>query len=361
MTVAITGLRASERIHLGGMGAAVLALNLAGWGLFAFAMSSGTVAKLGLGIGLAVTAWTLGMRHAFDADHISAIDNTTRKLMSEKQRPLSTGFFFALGHSSIVVAVGLGIVVAANFVFKDLLDPHSAYKSYGGLIGTIIAVTFLYLVAALNLVGLAGMGKVVRSIRAGGFDENELERLLESRGFLSRLFRPLMRTIRKPGQMYIVGVLFGVGFDTSTEVALLTTTATNASVGMPWYAVLALPLLFAGGMTLFDTLDGCFMNFAYGWAFARPARKVYYNIAITALSVAMALLVGSVELVGLLSDQLRLTHSLWRQLASVDLNTLGFGIVGAFVLAWAAAVAVWKLGGFEQRWEKRAARTATGA
>ncbi|GAA3746876.1 HoxN/HupN/NixA family nickel/cobalt transporter [Streptomyces tremellae] len=350
-----------ERGRLTAMAFAVIALNLGGWGLFAEAVHQGRLATLGLGLGVAFTAWTLGMRHAFDADHISAIDNTTRKLMADGKRPLSTGFFFALGHSSIVVAVAVGIMLATRVLFDDLLAPDSSDKMIAGLVGTIIAVTFLYLIAALNLVGLSGMSRALRKLRRGEYDEAALEQILESRGLLYRVFRPLMRSITRPGHMYVVGVLFGIGFDTSTEVVLLTTTASSASVGLPWYAVLSMPLLFAGGMTLFDTLDGCFMNFAYGWAFAKPVRKIFYNLAITALSIAVALLVGTVELFGLIADQFHLRHGIWGFLGAVDINLLGIVIVGIFVAAWAVAATVWKFGKFDQRWEIRSASDLTSS
>ena len=208
-------------------------------------------------LGVAFTAWTLGARHAFDADHISAIDNTTRKLMADGKRPLGTGFFFALGHSSIIVVVGAGIAVAAKAVFGAVVDPNSGYETAGGVIGTSLAATFLYLIAALNLVVLAGIVKVFRDMRRGVYDEEELERQLQARGLMYRFFGRWMRSITKTWHMFFVGLVFGIGFDTATEVLLLAATAAAATQGLPWYAVLALPLLFAGGMTLFDTSDGC--------------------------------------------------------------------------------------------------------
>ncbi len=287
--------------RFGAMAGAVATLNAAGWGIFVFAIAPHhfRYQGLGLGLGVALTAWTLGARHAFDADHISAIDNTTRKLMADGKRPLGTGFFFALGHSSIIVVVGAGLGVAARAIFGAVVDPRSGYETIGKVVGTSLAASFLYLIAALNLVVLAGILKVFRGLRAGAFDENELERQLQARGLMWRFFGRFMRSITKTWHMYFVGLVFGIGFDTATEVLLLAATAAAAAQGLPWYAVLALPLLFAGGMTLFDTADGCFMNFAYGWAFARRA---------------------------------------------------GFAIAGLFVVVWAIAIAYWKLGGLDQRW-----------
>jgi high-affinity nickel-transport protein len=334
------------------MALAVLAVNLAGWAIFMFAVAPHHFhyKGLGIGFGVALTAWTLGARHGFDADHISAIDNTTRKLMTDGGRPLGTGFFFALGHSSIIVVVGAALCVAAHAVFGAVVDPTSAYQTTGGLIGTSLAAGFLYLIAALNLIVLAGIVKVFRQMRQGGFDEEELERQLQARGLMYRFFGRFMGSITKTWQMFFVGVVFGIGFDTATEVLLLGATATAATQGMPWYAVLSLPLLFAGGLTIFDTLDGFFMNFAYGWAFARPVRKVYYNLVITGLSIAVALLIGTIEIASVLSDKLNLHGGLWDVLANFDLNQAGYIVVGLFITVWLAAMAYWKLARIESRW-----------
>lgn len=344
-----------ERGTLSAMGAVILALNLGGWGIFIFAIAPHHFHFQGLGIGLGVglTAWTLGVRHAFDADHISAIDNTTRKLMADGQRPLATGFFFALGHSSIIVAVGIGLTIAAKAVFGAVVNPSSGYESTGGVIGTSLAALFLYLIAALNLVVLAGILKVFAGMRRGDFDEEELERQLQARGLMYRFFGRFMRSITKTWHMFGVGVIFGIGFDTATEVLLLAATAAAATQGLPWYAVLSLPLLFAGGMTLFDTIDGCFMNFAYGWAFARPVRKIYYNLIITGLSIAVAFLIGTIEILGLLGDKLHLEGSFWRFMSNFNINTAGFALAGLFVIVWIGAVAYWKLGKVEDRWSTR--------
>jgi high-affinity nickel-transport protein len=351
----LSGLSGPERGRLAGMGATVLALNLLGWGIFLFAVAPQhrMFAGLGLGLGVAVTAWTLGARHAFDADHISAIDNTTRKLMSDGERPLGTGFFFALGHSTIMMVAGVGLTVAARAVFGAVVSPHSGYEIVGGLIGTILAASFLYLIAGLNLVVFGGIMKVFTGLRRGRYDEAELERQLQARGLMWRFFGRFMRSITKTRHMFFVGLVFGIGFDTATEVLLLAAVATAALQGLPWYSVLSLPLLFAGGMTLFDTLDGCFMNFAYQWAFSSPVRKVYYNLVITGLSVAVAFLIGTVEACGLISSEAHLSGGFWDFVSGFDINKAGFAIAGMFVVVWAAAIAYWKLGRAEHRWNAR--------
>jgi high-affinity nickel-transport protein len=350
-----------ERGRLGAMSLVVLALNLGGWGIFAFAVAPHhfRFTGLGLGLGVALTAWTLGARHAFDADHISAIDNTTRKLMADGRRPLATGFFFALGHSSIIMFAGTGLAVAAREVFGAVVDPNSGFETLGGVIGTAAAATFLYLIAALNLVVLAGIAKVFRGMRQGLFDEEELERQLQARGLMWRFFGRFMRSITKTWHMFFVGAVFGIGFDTATEVLLLAATAAAASKGLPWYAVLSLPLLFAGGMTLFDTADGCFMNFAYGWAFARPVRKVYYNLVITGLSIAVAFLIGTIEIFGLLTAELHVRGGFWDFMANFDINKAGFAIAGLFVVVWAIAIAYWRLAKVETRWSAGQRATVT--
>ncbi|HEX6393562.1 MAG TPA: HoxN/HupN/NixA family nickel/cobalt transporter [Acidimicrobiales bacterium] len=345
-------LSTAERARLGLMAAVVLAINVIGWGIFIFAIAPHHFRYKGLGIGLgvALTAWTLGARHGFDADHISAIDNTTRKLMADGSRPLGTGFFFALGHATVLVLVGAGLCVAARAVFGAIVDPASSFETTGGVIGTSLAAGFLYLIAALNLVVLAGILKVFRRMRQGGFDEEELERQLQARGLMYRFFGRFVRSITKSWHMFFVGAVFGIGFDTATEVLLLSATATAATQGLPWYAVLSLPLLFAGGLTIFDTLDGFFMNFAYGWAFARPVRKVYYNLVITGLSIAVALLIGTIEIASVLSDKLNLHGGIWDLMANFDINQAGYIVVGLFIAVWFAAVTYWKFARIETRW-----------
>jgi high-affinity nickel-transport protein len=301
------------------------------------------------GVGLGLTAYTLGLRHAFDADHIAAIDNTTRTFMAEGRRPVSVGFWFALGHSSVVFALAL-LVVGGTRLVGTLTSADSDVHRILGIAGTSVSGLFLYLIGALNLVALLGILRVFRRLRSGEFDEAELEAHLNQRGLLSRLLRGVLRSIRRPSQMFPVGLLFGLGFDTASEVTLLVLAGTGAAAGLPWYAVVVLPLLFASGMTLLDTLDGTFMNFAYDWAFANPVRKIYYNLAVTGLSVAVALIIGTVELVTVLHDDAGWNGPVIDWLSGLDLNNVGFVVVGLFALAWAGALAYWRLARVEQRW-----------
>jgi nickel/cobalt transporter (NiCoT) family protein len=353
-----TAMAAREWGRVGAMFAFILAVNVAGWGIFVIYVMphhfnyrgvDGT-RGLGVGLGVAITAWFLGFRHAFDADHISCIDNTTRKLMADGKRPLGTGFFFSFGHSTIVMAVGVGITMAARAVFGAMVDPNSTYETAGGALGTALSAGFLYLIALLNLIVLSGIFKVFREMRSGSYDETELERQLQARGLMYRFFGRFMKSINHTWQLYFVGLVFGIGFDTATEVVLLAATAYAAIQGLPYYAVLALPFLFSGGMMLFDTLDGLFMNFAYGWAFARPVRKVYYNLVITGLSIGAAFIIGSIELLGVLTTELHLSGGFWNTMANFNINVAGFCIAALFVLVWAAALAYWRWGRVEARW-----------
>jgi nickel/cobalt transporter (NiCoT) family protein len=337
-----------------GMALFVLLLHIVGWGvLLGFVAprnySIGPTEVFGLGLGL--TAYTLGMRHAFDVDHIAAIDNTTRKLMTvEGKRPLSVGFWFSLGHSSIVfglvVLLSLGVRALAGQVENDA----SALQQTTGLVGTAISASFLYLIGIINLVVLIGIVKVFRRMRSSELDEAALEDQLNNRGLMNRLLGGLTKAVSKPWQMYPVGLLFGLGFDTATEVGLLVLAGGAAALSLPWYAVLTLPVLFAAGMSLLDTIDGCFMNFAYGWALAKPVRKIYYNITITGLSVAVALIVGTIQLLSILTDELGITFGPLSYLAHLDLNEVGYAVVALFVLTWCIAVVVWKVGRIEERW-----------
>lgn len=350
-------LSGSERNRVGCVLAAILALNAAGWSLFAVTILPHHFhyAGLGLGLGVAFTAWTLGCRHAFDADHIAAIDNCTRKLIADGRRPLATGFCFALGHSAVIMLVGVGITFAAKPVLHAVVRPASFFQTAGGVAGTVASATFLWLIAVLNLVVLAGILRVWRELRGGRYNEQELEAQLQSRGLMWRFFGRWMGAINHSWQLIPIGFAFGIGFDTATEVLLLSGAAAAATQGLPWYAVLALPLLFAGGVTLFDGFDGFFMSSAYRWAFARPVRRVYYNLTITALSVAVAWVIGGIEFGGVLSSELHVHGWLADAIANIDLNTAGFIIVGLFVAVWLVAGAVWKLGNLEARWEQRLA------
>jgi nickel/cobalt transporter (NiCoT) family protein len=348
-------------VRTGGLLAVIAGFHVVAFGILAALVVPGhyTVGTEVFGFGLGVTAYTLGMRHAFDADHIAAIDNTTRKLMADGKRPVSVGFWFALGHSTIVVVLAAGIAAGARFATTLANDNSSAHQDLG-LVSTSVSGLFLYLIAALNLVSVVGIRRVFSAMRRGQFDEGELEKHLDSRGFMNRVLGRLIKSVTRPGQMYPIGLLFGIGFDTATEVTLMVMAGTGAAAGLPWYAITCLPLLFAAGMSLFDTLDGTFMNFAYHWAFSNPVRKVFYNLTITGLSIAVAFLIGTIELVGILHDRLDLDDPVSNWISGIDLNNVGFVIVGLFVVVWAFAIAYWRLAKVENRWNDRAAAGTPG-
>ena len=334
----------------------IVVLHVLGWGLLIYASSRHFNLGSGkmLGVGTGVLAYTLGMRHAFDADHIAAIDNTTRKFMAEGKRPMSTGFFFSLGHSSIVFGLTLILGLGVRALGAQVKNSNSGLHHYGGLIGTIVSGGFLYLIAILNLIILVGIVRLFIQMRQGTFNDAELEKHLDARGFMMRFFGRFARSVDAPWKMYPVGLLFGLGFDTATEVAFLVLAGTSVAAGLPIWALLSLPILFAAGMSLLDTIDGSFMNFAYGWAFSKPVRKVYYNIAITGLSVFVALYIGTLELAQVLTTELNLHGGLWDYAANFNINSAGFTIVAMFVGVWAAALLYWRLGKVEQRWERAA-------
>lgn len=306
------------------------------------------------GWGTAVLAYTLGMRHAFDADHIAAIDNTTRKLMSEGKRPLAVGFFFSLGHSSVVVALTVLLMLGIKGLGAQLKDTDSSLSHYTELIGLTVSGTFLMLIGILNLVILVSIVRVFIDMRKGMYSEEELEKHLNSRGLLMRFFGPIARRIDTSWKMYPLGILFGLGFDTATEIGLLVLAGTSVIAGLPWWAILSLPLFFAAGMSLLDTIDGSFMNFAFGWAFSKPVRKVYYNIVITSLSVGVALFIGGLEILQVLAKQLNLTGGVWDYAASFNLNSVGYIIAAAFAVVWIVALAFWRYGKVEERWHNKA-------
>ena len=352
----LAALSRDERRRLAAMFGVIFSLLIGGivlmWAATSghYKLADGTL----FGWGTGFLALTLGMRHAFDADHISAIDNTTRKLMSEGKRPLGVGFFFSLGHSSVVTF----LAIILNFGIKSLgvqvKDENSSLHHYTGLIGTSVSGSFLMLIALLNLVVLLSVVKVFKEMREGLYNEGELEKHLNSRGFMMRFFGPIARRIDTSWKMYPLGILFGLGFDTATEVALLVLAGSSVVAGLPWWAILSLPMLFAGGMSLLDTIDGSFMNFAYGWAFSRPVRKVYYNIVITGLSVIVAIFIGGLEVAQVFSTQLNLTGGFWNYALDFDINKAGFIIVAMFVAVWAFALLLWRFGNIEQRWHDQA-------
>jgi nickel/cobalt transporter (NiCoT) family protein len=348
-----TGLTPSEWATVAGMAAVVIGLHVVGFFLlFAFVVPRhfdlGDSGVFGVGLGL--TAYTLGLRHAFDADHIGAIDNTTRKLMTDGQRPLSVGFFFSLGHSTIVLALAIGFTAGIRGLSGAVADDGSWLHSATGLIGPAVSGTFLWIIGVLNLLVLISIIKVFRRMRGGAYDEAELEHRLDHRGFMNRFYKRATNAVRRPWHMYPVGLLFGLGFDTATEIALLATAGAAAAGGLPIYAILCLPILFAAGMSLLDSIDGAFMNFAYGWAFAKPVRKLFYNITVTWLSVVVALVIGTIELMSVLADRLTLTGQPWDFVSGLQLDYVGYAIVAMFVLTWIAAVAVWRLGKIEEKW-----------
>jgi len=338
---------------IAGMGAVVLALHLFGWGVLIFGVAPQhiTLGSAGVfGVGLGVTAYLLGVRHAFDADHIAVIDNTTRKLVGEGKRSLSAGFWFSLGHSSVVFGLAFLLAIGVRAVVGPVQDEGSPMLQTLGLIGSVVAGTFLILIGLTNLLAVVGITKVFKAMRNGELNEAELERQLERRGFLARLLSRVMHRVSKPWHLYPVGLLMGLGFDTATQVALLVLAAGTAAFTLPWYAILVLPVLFAAGMSLFDAADGVLMARAYGWAFLQPVRKVFYNLTVTVLSVLVALVVGVIVLAGLLTERLGIDTGPLAVIGSANLEFVGFVIVGLFVITWAVALAVWRFGRVEDRW-----------
>ena len=328
----------AERRQLARLGVAIAALHVVGGGML-LAIAGSSAGAITAGVGL--TAYTLGLRHAFDADHIAAIDNTTRKLAGEGRRPLSVGFFFALGHSTVVLVLALLLAAGVRALGGAVQDEDSALQQTTGLIGTLVSGSFLYAIGLLNLVLLIGVLRVFLRARRGELTEAQLEAALVPQGPLQRIYGRLTRLVRKPWHMYPLGILFGLGFDTATEIALLVLAAGASFSGVPFYAIVCLPILFAAGMALLDTIDGAFMGFAYEWALARPVRRLYYNLTVTGLSVAVALGIGTVELLSVLG------------VGDVDLGSIGYLVAGLFVVTWAGAIAVWRFGRIERRWALR--------
>jgi high-affinity nickel-transport protein len=331
----------------------ILLLHGLGWGVLAGIVAPqhyqvGTSEVLGVGLGL--TAYTLGMRHAFDADHLAAIDNTTRKLMAEGKRPVSIGFWFSLGHSTIVFGLVALLVFGVHALAGQLGNDSSVLQQITGVVGPAVSGTFLYVIGIINLVVLVGIVKVFRRMRRGSYDEQALDDQLNNRGVLNKILSGATKAVTKPWQMYVVGLLFGLGFDTATEVGLLVLAGGAAAFALPWYAIMTLPILFAAGMSLLDTVDGCFMNFAYGWAFSKPVRKIYYNLTITGLSVAVALIIGSIELISIVTQKAGIASGPLAAIANVNLDFVGYAIVALFVLAWVVALTIWKYGRIEERW-----------
>src|SRR5690348_3895685 len=314
----------------------LIAFNLIAWALAFLGFSAQYPALLGV----ALLAYTFGLRHSVDADHISAIDNVTRKLMQENKRPVAVGFFFSLGHSTIVVALTVAIAIAATFVS----DAIPSLKNAGGLIGTSVSAAFLYLIALINFLVLWEIFLAFRKVRRGEeYDDKSLDEFLNQRGLMGRFFRPLLRVVDKSWKMYPVGVLFGLGFDTATEVGLLGIAAAQAGRGLPIIDILIFPALFTAGMCLMDTTDGILMLGAYGWAFVKPIRKLYYNLNITLISVLVAFVVGTIEIITIVTMEFKLSGGLWDYFGNLDFGVLGGIIIGIFVVSWAVSTIIYKV------------------
>lgn len=328
-----------ERFELLTFAGVIVALHALGWGLVWF-----EARQYPFVIGLAGLAYSFGLRHAFDVDHIAAIDNTTRKLMGEARRPLGVGFFFSLGHSTVVMALTLAIVFATRTVSAEL----PALRAIGAYVGTTVSGLFLYVIGILNLVVLVDLVRVFRAMRRGEHDAARLDPGPLHGGLMSRWFGRLFRLVTRPWHMYLVGLLFGLGFDTATEVGLLTTAGVAAAQALPFAAVLSLPIVFAAGMSLLDSADGVLMCGAYGWAFANPLRKVFYNLTVTGLSVLVALFVGTIELVSIVTGRLLDIHTgVWGAIQELDFQTMGYLVAGLFAASWLASLAIWRFGGLE--------------
>ncbi|KAG2188102.1 hypothetical protein INT44_000853 [Umbelopsis vinacea] len=298
-------------------------------------------------IGIAALSYTLGLRHAVDADHISAIDNVTRKLLGDGQRPVSIGFFFSLGHSTIVIVTCIVVAATANAVAQGVQN----FSDIGSLIGTSVSITFLFLIGVLNVIVLVGICRALRRVkREGVYTELDIEAYLARKGLLGRFFWPIFKFINRGWKMYPLGLLFGLGFDTSTEIALLSITAIQGANGMPIFHILILPFLFTAGMSLIDTLDGMLMLFAYSWSYINPVRKMYYNVVITTISVTVAFLVALIELFALIGERLELEGGFWTFIATLSDNfgIIGYVIIGAFVLAWIVSAVVYRLSGYHK-------------
>jgi len=335
-----------QRVRLAGFASGVTLLHVVGWGLL-LTYGVGHPAFLGLG-GL---AYTFGLRHAFDADHISAIDNTTRKLLQHGQKPVGVGFFFSIGHSTVVLLIAIALGLAAKTIVQGVVGDNGQLRSIGGAVGTLVSGGFLVLIGILNLVILLEIVRVYRRMRRGDFDRAGLENELIAGGIMTRIFGRLFRVIEHSWQMYPIGFLFGLGFDTASEIALLAISAGAAAQGLPFTAVISLPLIFAAGMSLMDTADGAFMSNAYSWAFASPIRKVFYNLTVTSLSVFVALFVGVVELAQILIQILQLRGPVFQAIANFDfIGKAGYVIVAAFVVTWVGAFLIYKVRRIDERW-----------
>jgi len=304
--------------------------------------------------GLGIITYTFGLRHAVDADHIAAIDNTTRKLIQDNQRPLTVGMWFSLGHSVIVVSLIVGLV----FATRTIIGHIPILQSDGAIIGTTVSGVFLWVIGLVNLAIVFSIYKIFKEVKNGKLRQAELEKLLDNRGFLNRYFRPLFKIVRRPWQIFPIGILFGLGFDTATEVALIAiSVGIGVSSSIPIWMILVLPLMFTCGMVLIDTTDGVTMRMAYGWAFMNPIRKIYYNLTVTVISVLVALAIGSAELTQVVATELNLTGEFWGWLNNLDFETIGYGIIGIFLVTWLVSLAVWKIRRFDQQYTPKLSPT----
>jgi nickel/cobalt transporter (NiCoT) family protein len=356
-----------DRRSLAAMGGLIVVLHVLGFGIL-FGLVVPHHYHLGgdhpvFNVGVGILAYTFGLRHAFDADHIAAVDNTTRKLIadnadrrasgvpeSEIRKPLSVGFWFSLGHSTIVFMLAFLLAAGVKQLAGQVENDDSGLHDATSVIGASVSGVFLWILGVLNLVVLVGIVKLFRDMRTGGYDEQQLEEHLNKRGFMNRLLGGLTKSVRKAWHSYPIGMLFGLGFDTATEVGLLVLAGGAAAFNLPFYSILVLPILFAAAMCLMDTIDGVFMNAAYGWAFAKPVRKVFYNMTITAISVAVALVIGTIEIADVVVEQANIGSGPLAAIADVPLDYAGYGIVALFVVAWSIAALVWRLGRIEERW-----------
>ena len=333
-TQATINLSRNEKIKIATIFAVLITITAVG---FSAAFVIGKIAVV-LG-GLGIVAYVFGLRHGVDADHIAAIDNTTRKLMQEGKRPTTVGMWFSLGHSTVVVALIIALILATRAVATNI----PALQTTGAILGTLVSGSFLWIIGFINAVIVIGIYKIFQTLKQGKLNQEELDNLLENRGFMNRFFRPLFKVISKPWHIYPVGVLFGLGFDTASEVALIAiSVGIGVSTSIPIYYILVLPLLFTCGMVTVDTADGVAMRVAYGWAFLNPIRKIYYNLTVTVISVLVAWAIGTIELLQVLSTELNLNGIFWSWLNAINFEMIGFGIIGIFILSWLASFGYWR-------------------
>jgi high-affinity nickel-transport protein len=327
-------LSSNEKIKIAIIFSVLIAITAVG---FSAAFIIGKIAVVLAGLG--IVAYVFGLRHGVDADHIAAIDNTTRKLMQEGKRPFTVGMWFSLGHSTVVVGLIVGLVVATRAVAGNI----PALQSTGAVIGTLVSGSFLWIIGFINAVIVIGIYKIFQTLKQGKLNQAELDNLLENRGFMNRFFRPLFKIISKPWQIFPIGLLFGLGFDTASEVALIAiSVGIGVSTSIPLYYILILPLLFTCGMVTVDTADGVAMRVAYGWAFLNPIRKIYYNLTVTVISVLVAWAIGTIELLQVLASELNLNGWFWSWLNALNFEMIGFGIVGIFVVSWLVSFGYWQ-------------------